>query len=621
MSANLAAEHSVARAATSGLGPGIIAALIRDASGKPLAGVQVVASGPTVREATTGAGGYVTLQALPLGTYTVRATRGGYDPLERTVLVHSLTAGFKVLDLRLAAVSFVPLKAGAENIVAREPLGSGDPNVAHALGQIPAVALVPGSLGGGASLLGTGLGESRFTLDGIPLAGGGTATALRARNALAYNQIEVVTGPLSESLSVRDALGGTVNYRTPSLEGPGRVALAAGYDANFGNYQVLNVSQTSGAFGASLAAVTGGGANRSQVFKAAYALSPSTAVGVAVYGSQSSAGNGAPAVDAPAYAFDFRTAVDSGTLRVRSYGSALNADPESDRLRGTQVAYSVPVGDEVLSAGYERDVETLVLGNSTLEQSYSSLALRGETPLGARLRLSLADVFSQGSGLAPRADPQVGLAYRAGERLTLQASAGSAFATAPLVPQNPAAPALARPPETAFAYQFAANARLGSLDTLTFAATRIALFDRFAPKGDTRNTGLTLGFAHAPNAQGFSLSAYASLLHAAALAGEGAPAGQLPGLPSASGRLEVAYRTKSGLGFGLGASYYGPNNGLGGGATLLTDVSAALPLGNLAGAQFGVRNLFARAVPPYATYLYGGPNQFSLSLGRNFGRQ
>ena len=135
-----------AHAEISGLGPGAIAAIVRDAGGKPLAGVHVVASGPAQREADTGKSGYVTLQALPLGTYTLRAVRGGYAPLEQTVAVStSVASGLKVLALRLVAVNFRP-RAGLRARGCRPRRSPGaTPTWPAELGALPGITLLAGT--------------------------------------------------------------------------------------------------------------------------------------------------------------------------------------------------------------------------------------------------------------------------------------------------------------------------------------------------------------------------------------------------------------------------------------------------------------------------------------------
>ncbi len=625
---------AAARAETPGIGPGAIVAIVRDGGGKPVAGVHVVATGPAQREADTGPSGYVALQALPLGTYTLRAVRGGYDPLERTVAVTSSVAiGWKVLALRLVPVSFATLRAAAGAAILSVPVAGSDPNVAHQLASLASVGLIPNvsPLASGISLEGTSPQDARVTLDGIPLAGAGTTLALRARNALALDAIEIAPGAFGgDDLASRGGIGGTINYRTAPIGSAPNLTLAAGYDSDFGSYQVLRFAQTSGRLGYAFEALTGSGDNRAQTLKAAYAASSATTLDLAVYGSQTSAeaSAGLPATSAPAYALGLTSAADAGTFRLRTYGSALGGD----RIRGDQLVYDVPVGSESFTIAYDRSSESVASGGSNLAQTTSSLLLRGDAPLGRTLRFSLADVISSGSALPARGDPQVGLAFRANDRLLLQASAGSAYATLPLAGENPARPPASGAPETAFAYHLSAGEQLAPRDAISLDVFRIDQANRFASLSNARSSGLNLGFSHASGGAGFSLGASLSLLHSYAYGsaqppwryaatGEVATSGtQFAGMPYSSGRIEVGYRRKDGLAFHLGTSYYGANNGLGPSATTLTDAGVGVPVGKFFDAQLGVRNLFGSVPPPSATYLYGGPAELTFSLGRNLGR-
>jgi len=633
VAASLGGAIAPARAQQAGLGPGAIAAVVRDAKGKPLAGAHVAASGPATREADTGPTGYVALQALPLGTYTLRVERGGYDPLERTVVVSSsVTAGWKVLALKLVPLSFSTLRAPPGSTILTQSVVNNDPNVAHQLGTVPGVTLVPSvsPLFGGVSLDGTDPQDARFALDGIPLAGGGSQAALRTRNALALAAVAVAPGGFgADGLSLRSAIGGTVNYQTAPIGSTQDLTLAAGYDSNFGSYQQLSYGHSAGPLGYSFNAITGSGDNRTQVLKAAYNASSATTVDLAVYGSQTSAASiGLPAINAPAYALGVSSSVDTGTFRLRTYGSSLGGE----RIRGDQFAYDVPVAGELISIGYDRSTDTLAQGASSLAQTTSSFLMRGEAPLTKALRFSVADVLSSGTGLSVRSDPQFGLAYRPAGAFTLQASAGSTYAMQPLVAVNPARPPASSEPETAFAYHLSAGAQLTSVDAVTLNAFRIDQSNRFASLSQARSTGMNLGFSHTAGTTGLSFAASANLLRSYAY-GSAQPAwryastadfnsegAQFAGMPYSSGRIQVAYQRQGGLGFVLGTSYYGANNGLGPNATTLTDVGVGVPVGSLFNAQFGVRNLFGNVPPPSASYLYGGPGELTFSLGRSLGR-
>ena len=625
----------------------MIAARIRDGHGHPLAGVRVAANGPASRNAVTGPTGFVTLQALPTGTYDVSASLGGYDAVDAVVVVTGGRGDGKLVNLQLHPATPSELRATAGSTVLSQPLAGVDPNVATQVLQNASVALLPASsaTGAGLSLEGTAPNESRFTLDGVPLPAGAGTGALRAVNALVLDRVEIAPGPFTGSDVTRNAIGGVINYRTTPLEPSPTTQFAgaatAGYQSGFGSFQVLNAQVSGATYGASLSAVTGSGDNRAQLLKAAYAVSPATSLAVMAYGSQSDATANLPSSNAPAYAVDLSTQIEGGTFSARSYGSSATnvtlpgsiSEPlASDRIRGFSFGYALPAGTTTLSFGYDRSHEIAVATNgASVDQGYSSVALRADLPLSARLRVNAGDVLSSGTSMTRRNDPQLGIAYRASDRLTLHAAAGTAFSTAPLsvaLAAGSAASALA--PETSRGVQAGASERLNGNDSLCIESYALTIDDRFANVSRARSSGVVVSFNHAVQRAGLWARGYVGLtqsyaygtpqaiLRYATLLPNGYGA-QTTGVPYGNGRLQLGYRRPSGFEIDVGSTYYGRNSAYGAAASAPLDATIHVPIAGRVAAQFGVRNVFGRPPPASVAETYGSPNEVTFSLGGGLG--
>lgn len=78
--------------------------VIDSASRRPVDGVQVVVAGSTLG-ALTSAGGTYVIRNVPVGTYSVRATRLGFGPAQRSVTVAALDTAVADFTLRAAALN------------------------------------------------------------------------------------------------------------------------------------------------------------------------------------------------------------------------------------------------------------------------------------------------------------------------------------------------------------------------------------------------------------------------------------------------------------------------------------------------------------------------------------
>lgn len=620
------------------LGPGIIVASVHDAAGKPIAGALIVADGPTERQATTSQAGIVTLNALPLGTYGLRVTRSGYEPTAASVRLGSRGEGPKFVSVRLVVTSFADIRETAAVV----PAGNGaDPIVAHALTGLPAVSIVAGdNAQAGLSLAGTSPDESRAELDGIPIPGGSAGlAAVRFRNALSLDRIEVAEGPFVDSPSLRDAIGGIVDYRTPDISLSPSVLATVGHDSAFGTFQQLRFSDTFGRLGVLTDAVTGDGENRSQTAKLEYALGAVAEIGVAAYGSQSSAGNALGTVQnlAPAYAADVRAKLGVATAEARAYesvsdtsifGPSSGSFGENARVDGFQLGLDVPVGTDSLSVDFDRrrELATFSAGTS-YDQTFSTLALRTDFGLGSAARLDLGAAASSGTQLQSRIDPQALFTIHPTRALTLRLAAGSGFASAPdAVRGSEVASAGLDVPETSFGYRASIETPLRGKSRAWASAFELRRFDRFASLADARSSGVAAGFDAPAQPGTLGALAYVELTRTYAY-GPGQPVSryatlmplqplsQLSGDPYSKARFELDYHSTTGIVFAAGTTFLGSGNALSGRAVALGDASVRLSFGRIGALTLGLSNAFGAVVSDPALAPLYAPRELTLTLG------
>jgi hypothetical protein len=600
-------------------GPGAIAAVVRDTKGNAIVGALIVAQGPTTRQAVSGAGGLVVLQALPLGPYDVRVTNPGYTSTDTSIVVAGSRSGPQYLDLRLATADLSSASAAA--ITASTALNpADDPFIGHALVAMRGVDVVPNWRGDGsaAALQGTTPLESRVEVDGIPVADDFSGTAgLRFRNALALDGVDVTLGlAAAPRYTALDTIGGVVTYRTPAFSTGLEAGAEAGYDSSYGSFQHARYSQTFGPLGVLTDLVTGGGENRTQIVKAQYAFSTSTSLAIDSYGSQSQTLVGTQELTnvAPTSAIDLRTKIGSASFEARTYQSSSRTTDDStfglatdDRIAGTQVSADVSAGEALLSLGYDRRTEFATASETTLQRSYSTITAQGTIPLAQAVRLELADAYGGGSDLARRHSPHATLTVGAGERLTLRLSAGSAFATLPLdalalLPMNERDDA----PETSFGYRGALNFKFDDSDRAWMSLFTLRRFDALAALSQARSRGAEIGFERAQDHAGLGALAYITLQRAYGF-GAAQPYASLFALPAYSdmqlsgdayskARVAFTFRLPSTLDVRVGTTFLGANNALAQSGFALGDASLGVSLGTLVQARIGIENAFGHRI-------------------------
>jgi hypothetical protein len=474
-------------------------------------------------------------------------------------------------------------------------------------------------------------------LDGIPLAGGSTSlAAVRFRDNAGLAGINIATAPYVESPTLRDAIGGVVNLRTPSVDDATVAGIAGGYDSAFGSFQHARAVQTFGPVAFAFDAVTGGGEDRSQSLKARYALSTAASIDVAAYGLQAAGPVGVSNVttSAPAYSAGMRLGIGSGTFDARSFSSSLAVSPslatpfvanENARTNGLQLAYDLPLGTDSISFGFDRRGEQTTLGMApTVDQTFTTFAVRGGFALAQHVRMDLADAYSGGTLLHTRNDPAASLSFRASTSLSLRLSAGGAYATAPdslLATRNATSTPLA--PETAFGYRLRGDLKLDAKDTLWLSGYRERRFDTFTTLANATNTGIGIGASRTP-ATGLGGLVYVAL-SSNRQSGPTQPLARIPpnllafdqvgSTPYSKARAALTFGSVATCQSQIGTTFLGSNNALTGHAVAIGDVTLCVPVFGIANVRVGEENVFGVAVadPVLAPLFY--PHEVFFSVG------
>ncbi len=625
------------------IGPGVLAARVRDAAGKPVAGAEIVVAGPADRRVETTDGGLAIFQALPLGTYDVRVTSRGYRPAETSVAVRAAAGGVQLLELRVVANA-----GNAANVyaIARDEQPADDPYLSHALVSAPEVDVVADrELGGRAAVSSTRALDARIDLDGIPLPDVAAASsALRIRSALGTDAVDVVpalTGAAPDTPA--GTVGGSVALRTADVAHAPSTGAVAGYDSTFGSFQRVRFAGGAGRFAVASDVVSGGAENRTQTFKARADLSPVTSLAVASYGAQAAQRFPRYAVDdvAPAHSYELRTSVAGVSLTARRYDSALLESPLERapagidaRIAGTQVRLDVPLGGQSLSFGVDRRREAAAAGSGSYGETRSTYDLRGSFAIARSARLELGDASSDGGFVHARHDPHAALDVRLARRASLRFFAGSAYVAFPverlatLVPLRAATSnARAFAPETSFGYRVTADVQLRSDARAWASLFTLRRYGVLAQLSQGAARGIEVGYERRAARGGIGVSAYADLARTyeygapsvgtrAAIATHSLSGEQLPGDAYAKARTAVDYRGRDGVDVRFGATLLGNDNAFTRRPLVLGDLGIRVPLGDTLEARLGLSNLFRQRIGDPTLAREFVPREITLTFGR-----
>ncbi|MDB5040768.1 MAG: hypothetical protein JWN27_1494 [Candidatus Eremiobacteraeota bacterium] len=270
------ASAQPAPAAVAPVSTGTISGVATD-SGGPLAGVQIVATGPTHAAATTAANGAYTLSGLSPGLYTIAASKTGYSATTQ-VDVAVIAGAPQVLNVSLAPATLSSLREigrvnvssgrsgfnaspAAVSIISNQAfVDQSQPQVARILEQTPGVvSSLPGGVNNASpgaitfpNIRGALSFETAALVDGHPLSVGQYGDYVTTfLNSFVLQDVELIKGPGAASPTIARAIGGTINFRTldpsPRLRGTATVGIDSfggvfsnfGYSNTFGRLGVL----------------------------------------------------------------------------------------------------------------------------------------------------------------------------------------------------------------------------------------------------------------------------------------------------------------------------------------------------------------------------------------------
>lgn len=253
---------------------GSIAGTVVGGDQSPLSGVTVSLSGPQSETTTTANNGGFAFDGLPDGAYTLNFTRSGYTPLRGTPVTVAGGAP-ETLAVSLVAESLSSLRtigsvtanggrtstalntsAAAETTVTSQQFtDSGQTQVVDMLEEQPGVEITrvdSGALGSNAdiTLRGANPYETQVLIDGHPVNGGSQGKYLiQFLNPLILSDVEIDKGSGAFGNSVENAVGGSVNFRTPQITSTPTGTFLAGYDSFNGSTYAARFSDTIGKFG------------------------------------------------------------------------------------------------------------------------------------------------------------------------------------------------------------------------------------------------------------------------------------------------------------------------------------------------------------------------------------
>ncbi len=611
----------VAARADVALGPGAIGASVRDPNDRAVAGATVTVDGPTLREATTSTGGVATLDALPLGTYTMRVMRAGFAPYVARVDLAAPGRSIVLLAVRVRPTSFSDLRDAA-TLAGKASLSDHvDPFVAQAVERDVGTNLIATASGATIVPAGGDAGDARIELDGIPLAGGSKSLAtLRARDGFGFDEVAIVRGPALTSLAPAGAIGGIVDYRSPDASAPSSVGGALGYDTSLGSFEHLRGIEHVGRLGI-VAGITESQTLRSRTVKTALDVTRGLAITMARYEATALLidGTGVTSIDAPAYALDARAAIGRTMLTGRSYASSSTIDRrnapatlakeglsftarlaqtrvEDARTNGLQFGYAIPLGDDIVWLGYDRREDARARTDaSTFDQTTTTLSLRADVRLSGAARAQFGDAYGRSSGLV-RHQPFAALAVRVTPRATLHVSLGSAYATAPDL-------ALGRV-ETGFGTRLVLVGALADAGRAWLAVDEVRRFERFTGPQTASSFGLEAGYERSPVPDRFDGEVAVHYERAAGVVGT----------PTYKARVALGYSDAwTAAGFGLTA--LGARNALASHAIVLGDAHLRVHFSHVVDVRVGFENLFGYVIrEPQLAPLFA-PHEMTLTLG------
>ncbi len=249
---------------------GSITGTVTDGASRPLGKANVAVDGPTSATTVSKADGTFSLSLAP-GTYSVTVSAPGFQSGRNdnvvvaagrpaTVTIALLNASLTTIGRAVrSATSLNTTAAAAQTVSGQAIVNQGQTQVVNVLDQVPGVEI--NHVGGGSnepgsnasiSIRGAQPYESQVLLDGHPVnTAGNGAYGFNTTfiNSLLLSSVEVSQGPGSLPNTIEDAIGGTVNFRTPNISPEFSGQALVGYDSFDSNYYGVRASDTFGKVG------------------------------------------------------------------------------------------------------------------------------------------------------------------------------------------------------------------------------------------------------------------------------------------------------------------------------------------------------------------------------------
>jgi hypothetical protein len=248
-----------------------LSGVVRNAAGAPLAAARVTATSGTATQSTqTSADGRFSFRSLPADTYTIVVDLPGYERVETAgvtimpgkaaVLPVTLTAGLETIGRVSTTIPATAINISSASIASVQGgtfTDQGQTSVLNVLDQLPGVDVMHYQGGAPAAnsnitIRGAQPYEIQVMIDGHPVnssAAGAYGFNSTFLNSLLIGGVDAEKGPGSMPDVVANAVGGTLNFRTPAITSTPHADALVGYDSWGGAYYAIKASDTIGKLG------------------------------------------------------------------------------------------------------------------------------------------------------------------------------------------------------------------------------------------------------------------------------------------------------------------------------------------------------------------------------------
>ena len=244
---------------------GALNGTVRSVNGTPVAGAQIVVSGPATRQTASDASGKFTIAPIPVGIYRVDVNKGGYVsastddvavlagstvPLQIVLQQADLSSLRTIARVVSSARSSINTGAAALSVASRQEFTNlASPLINDVVQRIPGTVVEHGSSSPNTSLsLGGSQGyETQVMLDGHPLSAGRYGVWFsQFFNSFLVQNVETEIGPGNTTPFAGMAVGGTANILTLGYTAKPSVEFTTGFDSYGSQYSNLTTSSRAG---------------------------------------------------------------------------------------------------------------------------------------------------------------------------------------------------------------------------------------------------------------------------------------------------------------------------------------------------------------------------------------